>query len=100
MFPPIDPDEIKTAEFDFSSEVPSGTTISGAVVACTTISGSDATPEGVLLGVAQVSGLVVLQRIRGKVDGVLYVIRAVATDSDGGKHVISSQLQCARATPQ
>lgn len=99
-FPPIDPEEIKVAELDFSPDLPSGVTLGSVVMSVEVLSGSDATPSSVVVGVPLVVGNIVRTRLRGKVNGVVYEVRAVATDSDGGKHVISKRLECARMSPQ
>jgi hypothetical protein len=95
--PTIDPEEIKVAVFDFDTELESSETINTVTVVSTTASGTDPTPELVLIGVPQVSGRQVLQRIGGRVYGCIYKLRARAVGNGGLVHVVSALLPCGEA---
>jgi hypothetical protein len=84
--PILDIEEIKVAVFDFDTELEAGETI-----------GTDASPELVLVGAAQVSGRQVLQRIQGRVEGATYKLRARAVGNGGLHHVIRALLPCGEA---
>lgn len=99
-FPPIDPEEIKVAELDFSPDLPDGATLSSVVMSAGVLSGQDPSPSTVLLGVPLIVGNTVKTRVKGQINGVVYEVRAVATDSAGNKHVMSQRLVCARMSPQ
>lgn len=87
-----DPAEKLTATFDFSNEIAGGESISSASLACTVISGTDASPEQVLNGAATISGSSVLQPFQGGISGVTYDLRCVATLSSGRVLVLAATL--------
>jgi hypothetical protein len=95
--PILDIEEIKVAVFDFDTELEAGETIATVDVTSTTASGTDASPELVLVGAAQVSGRQVLQRIQGRVEGATYKLRARAVGNGGLHHVIRALLPCGEA---
>lgn len=99
-FPPIDPEEIKVAEMDFSPDLPAGVTLGSVVMSVAVLSGADPLPSNVILGVPLIVGGTVKTRLKGQVNGVVYEVRAVATDSAGNKHVMAKRLECARMSPQ
>ncbi len=68
---------------DFISKLGVGETIIGAVCTCTVYTGNDPNPSAVISGVAQVSGTIVDQLVRGGVLGTIYEILAKATTSLG-----------------
>lgn len=92
-----DPEEKKVVTFPFKREVPKGLTIALASVSATTLSGTDPTPSAVLDSAPQIdnTNLYVLQRVKAGVDGCSYELRATATDSAGGVHVVVASLPVA-----
>lgn len=92
--PEIDAEEIKVAVFDFDREMEASITIASVAVAATVQNGIDPSPNLVLVGVPQIVGRQVLQRVTGRVDGCTYKLRARGVDSDGLAHVIPILLPC------
>lgn len=94
---PKDPYEIKLVRFEFSTEIEAGATITGIERSITTRVGSDPSPENVPLGAMVVDNenLFGLQLVQGGVDGCEYEIRALATDSNGLKHLVVATLPVA-----
>lgn len=89
--------EVKVVVFPFGAELESTETISASAVSCTLASGSDASPELVLVGAAQVVGTDVLQRVQGRVASSRYKLVATATGSTGLRHMMSALLPCEEA---
>jgi len=75
--------ETKTITFDFTSSLVIGETISTQTVTASTYSGTDATPSGVISGIASTSGAVVSQKITGGVLGTMYELLCQITTSLG-----------------
>ncbi len=88
---PIQTGEEKPAAFDFTDEEVSGSIVS-AVVSVSLKSGTDPSPSTVISGSASISGMRVIQKVVHQVDGAVYLLRCVATDSAGFKHTISAYL--------
>jgi len=82
-FSPKTPTEQELFGFDFSRLLPSGVTISSAVVTATVIDGTDADPSAMISGSATISGSLVSQLVIGGVAGVTYCLKCAATFSDG-----------------
>lgn len=74
---PKDPAEAYAVEFKFDRVLSS---VTGATVAVSLLSVTDATPETLLDGAAQTSGASVYQRIKSGVGGCTYKLRCEATD--------------------
>lgn len=74
---PKDPAEKFAVEFKFDRVL---SAVTGATVAVSLLSGTDATPEALLDGAAQASGATVYQRIKSGVDRCAYKLRCEATD--------------------
>lgn len=70
-------------QFDFSSRLAVGETISSATVTATVYSGTDASPSSIINGADSTSGAIVTQSITGGVLGVLYELICAATTSTG-----------------
>jgi hypothetical protein len=74
--------ETRTYQFDFSSLLGSGVTISTQSVTATVYSGTDATPSNIISGSATASGAIVSQKITAGTLGVLYELLCQITTSD------------------
>ena len=81
----IDITEKVVLRFPFASEMETGETIVSVVMACTLVSGTDATPAATLLGapVTVDASQEVLQRVQGRVGAVVYKFKCSATLSSG-----------------
>ena len=90
---PIEVGEIKRVKFDFSTEAAAGVTLSLPDVDCVIWEGADATPASVLVGLPSVSGMFVEQVVQPGVVGCTYKLSAVATDSSGLRHKMSTLLK-------
>ena len=88
---PIQTGEEKPVAFDFTDEEVSGSIVS-AVVSVSLKSGTDPSPSAVISGSASISGMRVIQKVVYQVDGAVYLLQCVATDSAGFKHTISAYL--------
>jgi hypothetical protein len=91
---PIDQQEIKPIYFVFSDEV-SGVNISSATVTASVVSGTDASPAGILTGIISIDNAtkIVSQKVApvGRT-GNTYKLRCAATDANGNVHVVAAQL--------
>lgn len=93
----IDVDEVDIQPFDFAPGLVAGETLTGTpVLACEVYEGVDATPSGVLVGAATVAGAEVLQRVRGQLAGVTYLLRCRVVLSSGRELVAAGLLPCVR----
>jgi hypothetical protein len=92
---PIDAAELKPAYFLFAGELPTGATISTALVDVAVVTGTDANPAGILSGAVSIDNgtKIVSQKIaaNGRA-GNTYKLRCTATDSAGNVHVVAAQL--------
>jgi len=75
--------ETKTLVFPFLADLPTGVTISSAVVTPLDSTGTDPTPTNIKSGTATVSGYEVRQKVTGGVVGIVYSLNCAATLSDG-----------------
>lgn len=89
--------EVKVVVFPFGGELETGETISASTVSCALASGSDDSPQLLLVGASQIVGTDVLQRVQARVAGASYKLVAKATGSTGLKHIMSALLPCAEA---
>lgn len=92
---PLDLDEVKLLRFDFSTDsaVSATAILSAPTVTVQAYDGVDATPNALKDGVAVVSGLTVVQRVKPGLVGVTYKIRVTVTDNSGQVHGITGLLQ-------
>lgn len=94
---PIDPDEIKVVRAPFGDElVAQGSGLTLAAAHATTVkvlSGTDANAAQLIVGDPVIDGTDVLQRIKGRLDGVAYRLKFKATDSAGGIHVAKVRVE-------
>lgn len=92
---PLDLDEVKLLRFDFSSEsaVSASAILSTPTVTVTAYEGTDANPALVKDGVASISGLTVVQRVKPGLVGVTYKIRVTVVDNSGQVHGITGLLK-------
>lgn len=79
--PPKLSGETKTYEWDFSSLLAVGETISTQTVTASVYSGTDASPSSIISGSATVSGDVVSQKITAGTVGVIYLLKCTITTS-------------------
>ena len=98
-FPLKQADATVPLTFDFTSELPSGVTVSAATTTCTVWSGTDASPQSVVDGAASISGTVVTQVVTGGVNGVIYLLECKATGSDGNIYPLQGYLAVTTALP-
>lgn len=85
-----DPEEIVTVTFDFTDLA---TSVASPVITCSVFSGqSDQASQAMVSGLPQVSGLTVLQRIVGGIDGNTYKLRCRIDDADGERWILSDVL--------
>ncbi|MBK9440730.1 MAG: hypothetical protein IPN53_05185 [Comamonadaceae bacterium] len=83
---PKDPQEIKLIKFAFAREL-GGATAATATATASTHKGVDASPAGVILGAPSIVGTDVYVRMQAGLDGVVYKLRVVVTDTAGNVHV-------------
>lgn len=100
QLPVKDPEEKKLVRFEFGTEIEAGLTMSGVVITAEVVAGSDPSPATLLDGVPVLdqTNLYALQRVTAGVDGARYLLRALATDSSGLKHLITGVLPVTRIT--
>ena len=84
--------ETATYQFDFSSLLAVGETISTQSVAATTYSGTDAAPSSIISGSASASGAVVSQKITAGTVGVIYQLTCTITTSAGQTLLLAGYL--------
>lgn len=84
--------ETVNVQFDFTSRLAIGETISSQVVSAAVYSGTDANPAGLIFGVASVSGAIVTQAIQAGVVGVMYTLLCTITTSAVQTLQISASL--------
>jgi hypothetical protein len=100
---PIEPSETLSVYFDYSNVLATGETITSAAMTCTVESGTDATPSARLISSPTVvtspkSGTAtaaVKQSVGTCVNGVVYMLRCLATTSGGQVLSAWSRLPCA-----
>lgn len=90
--PPKYSGDTKTYQFDFSSQLTSGETISTQSVAATVYSGTDSSPSSIISGSASASGAVVSQKITAGTVGVIYELACTITTSLGQTLVLTGYL--------
>ena len=78
-------DEDIPFSFDYTKPLPTGETISTAVFSATVIKGTDANPENIISGSASISGAICTQLVVDGIDGVMYLVKCIATTSSGYK---------------
>ena len=83
VFPTKLQGETVTMQFDFTSRLASGETISTQSVAAATWIGTDASPSSILSGSASASGAVVSQKVTAGTLGVTYTLTCTITTSAG-----------------
>lgn len=90
------PAEEVTVTFRFARDLAVGVTlVAGATVAATVRKGVDAGAAAMVAGPPAVSGTNVLVRVVGGVDGVQYLLTALAPTSDGQLLQLDALLQVA-----
>ncbi len=100
---PLDVDELDYVAFDYTDHLGDGETVSTATVTCEQASTSavaDAGASGRLSGSPEiVAGAEVRQLVTGVLDGVLYLIRCVATTSSARRLLLAGTLPATRVGP-
>lgn len=89
----IDPAEFDIVEFDFSLYA-RGIAIESVSMEVALERGTDADKHLMLVGSPVVQGALVVQRVRGRVDGAVYKVRATASLADERVHVLAGILPC------
>lgn len=84
--------ETKTYQFDFSSLLAAGESISTQAVVASVWSGTDATPSAIISGSASASGAVVSQKITAGTVGVIYELTCTITTSASQTLVLTGYL--------
>lgn len=84
--------EIKSYDWDFSSLLDVGETISTKSVTASVYSGTDASPSSIINGSATSSGNIVSQSITGGVVGVIYLLKCQITTSSSQTLQLTSFL--------
>lgn len=82
-FLPLDPSARRVLTFSFSKDLSAGDTIAAATVDVSLASGTDETPAALKVGDAAVVGTDVLHMAAGRPDGNAYVLKCLATTSNG-----------------
>ncbi len=83
IFPKKRVGETLALQFDFTSALAAGVTLSSATTTASVYSGVDATPSGILSGTTSVSGTVATQKVTAGVSGTVYSLLCSAVTSDG-----------------
>lgn len=91
-----DVDEIKLLRFGFENELEAGETIATFTVDVEVDQGVDASASAVKSGPAAQSGVEVIQRVTGGIDGVVYKFRARAVGNSGLAHVVAGRMRVVR----
>jgi hypothetical protein len=78
--------------FDFSTVMSTGETISSATSAVEVVSGTDASPNTILVGTPVASGQQVAQRIYNGLDGVIYRIEITIITSLANTYSLIADL--------
>lgn len=99
---PLDVDELDYVAFDYTDHLATSETISSAAVTCeqaATSTVDDGSASSRLSGSANIVDAEVRQLVTGVLDGVLYLIRCVATTSTSRRIVIAGTLLGTRVGP-
>lgn len=89
---PIDVDEVDFVEFDYSLYA-RGVPIQNVLgIEVSTERGVDADPGQMIVGAPQIGGLIVVYRVRGRIEGAIYKLRCRVEFADGRVHVLSGVL--------
>lgn len=91
-FSPKAPTETAAYVFDFVSSLATGETISTATCTASVFSGLDATPSGIISGVASISGTKATQKLTGGVNGTIYKVMMTITTSTSNTLVLSGYV--------
>jgi len=84
--------ETKTYQFDFTSQIAVGETISTQAVTAAVYSGTDASPSAIISGSATASGAVVSQKITAGTVGVTYLLTCTITTSGSQTLILTALL--------
>lgn len=84
-----DPAEILPVGFELSAALSTGEALIAVACTVSVASGTDATPEAILLGDPAIVGTSVQQWIQAGVDGADYQLR-FTVDTDGGKRLVEA----------
>jgi hypothetical protein len=92
IWPDKYPQERITVEFDFGRDLSPGDPISTVQLALTTVLGTDASPQSMLFGAAQIKGSRVFQQLQGGLAGCSYRVQAQATTQNNNILVLARVL--------
>jgi len=84
--------ETITVVFPFLDILAFGESITGATVAATVFSGTDASPSDILVGLATSSAMQVIQMVGAGIAGVIYQLTCTITTSNSNILVKSANL--------
>lgn len=91
--------ETVSVQFDFTSLLAPGETISGDAVTASVFAGLDNTPSAILSGSPTVSGATISQKITAGTAGVVYLLNASATTSAGQVLILQTYLAVTDTNP-
>lgn len=80
--------------FDFTNDLATGDTVTGASVNFTVQVGVDSNPSSRLVGSPSISTPIVTQRIAGLLAGVTYILQIIATTAQGDTLSLYSRIPC------
>ena len=86
-------------DFDFLSALTTGETITGASVLASVFSGTDPTPQNIVVGAATVDGSIVTQEITGGIQGVLYLLNCQIVTSLANIKILQGNLAILSENP-
>lgn len=91
-WPAIDPQEQVTTKVDFGPALGFGDRLYSVEVSVLVVRGVDATPDLMRVGTAMLKGARVLQRLQGRVSGASYLVKYLATTTQGNVLVLRRVL--------
>ena len=91
--------ETETYQFDFSSRLAVGETISTQSCAAAVYSGTDASPSAIISGSATASGAVVSQKLTAGTVGVIYEVICTITTSAGQTLLLAGYMAVVQKLP-
>jgi hypothetical protein len=92
IWPAKYPQERITVEFDFGRDLSAADQVSTVQLVLTTVLGTDAAPESLLFGAAQIKGARVFQQLQGGLAGCSYRVQAQATTQNNNLLVLARVL--------
>lgn len=97
-FPPVNPGALDAGPYsiDFVNDVPSGVTISTALVTISVLQGTDSNPMNLIAGSnpSQIQGTIVTQLLRNFQSGNIYIFSIDAVGTDGNSYNLYAYIPC------